>query len=230
MMHGSGGQPTTWPWRDATQGNTHLIVGLAYGGQDDAGAQGIRSDPATCTAMIKYINDVRAAVDKDYGVDQSQVFLTGLSMGGWGVNFYGFKPEAKGLYRGYCIMAAGPRNDSGVDLSVAKGLPLLLVNGETDPNKRAADEGKPAAEKAGIIVEYKILPGEGHVPRPTSSPPPSRHGSRPTAPSRKSRSGSPTRRNSRPTGRVKRSPSTKRPAPSLPRTPSSSRPANAQRS
>ena len=164
MMHGSGGQPTTWPWRDATQGNTHLIVGLAYGGQDDAGAQGIRSDPATCTAMIKYINDVRAAVDKDYGVDQSQVFLTGLSMGGWGVNFYGFKPEAKGLYRGYCIMAAGPRNDSGVDLSVAKGLPLLLVNGETDPNKRAADEGKPAAEKAGIIVEYKILPGEGHVP------------------------------------------------------------------
>lgn len=164
MMHGAGAQPTTWPWRDATGGKTHLIVGLAYGGQDDAGAQGIRSDAATCTAMMKYINDIRALVDRDYGVDQSQVFLTGLSMGGWGVNFYGFKPEAKGLYRGYCIMAAGPRTDSGVDLSVAKGLPLLLVNGETDPNKRAADEGKPAAEKAGAIVEYTIIPGQGHVP------------------------------------------------------------------
>lgn len=164
MMHGAGAQPTTWPWRDATEGKTYLIVGLAYGGQDDAGAQGIRSDAGTCTAMMKYINDIRALVDKDYGVDQGQVFLTGLSMGGWGVNFYGFKPEAKGLYRGYCIMAAGPRTDSGVDLSVAKGLPLLLVNGETDPNKRAADEGKPAAEKAGAIVEYTIIPGEGHVP------------------------------------------------------------------
>ena len=164
FMHGAGGKPTTWPFRDTTKGNGYLIVGLAYGGQDDAAAEGIRQDASTVSAMMKYIDDVRALVDKEYGVDPSQVFLTGLSMGGWGVNFYGFHAEAKGKYRGYCIIAAGPLEEQGVDLSVAKGLPLLLVNGEQDQNLQAAQRGKPAAEKAGAIVELKVIPGEGHVP------------------------------------------------------------------
>lgn len=164
FMHGAGGKPTTWPFRDTTKGSGYLIVGLAYGGQDDAAAQGIRQDASTVSAMMKYIDDVRALVDKEYGVDPSQVFLTGLSMGGWGVNFYGFHADARGKYRGYCIIAAGPLEEQGVDLSVAKGLPLLLVNGEQDQNLQAAQRGKPAAEKAGAIVELKVIPGEGHVP------------------------------------------------------------------
>ncbi len=164
FMHGAGGKPTTWPFRDTTQGKGYLIAGLAYGGQDDAGAQGIRQEAATVSAMMKYIDDIRALVDKEYGVDQGQVFLAGLSMGGWGVNFYGFHADAKGKYRGYCIIAAGPLEEQGVDLSVAKGLPMLLVNGEQDQNLAAAQRGKPAAEKAGAIVELKVIPGEGHVP------------------------------------------------------------------
>ncbi len=164
FMHGAGAKPTTWPFRDTTHGMGYLIVGLAYGGQDDAGAQGIRQDESTKKSMMKYIDDIRALVDKEYGVDQGQVFLSGLSMGGWGVNFYGFHADAKGKYRGYCIIAAGPLEEQGVDLSIAKGLPMLLVNGEQDQNLQAAQRGKPAAEKAGAIVELKVIPGEGHVP------------------------------------------------------------------
>lgn len=163
-MAGTGFGPMTWPFSQMDGGNTYLVLGLAYGGQDDLGEGGLKGDPATCSAMIKYFNQVRAAVDKDYGVDASQVFLAGFSKGGWGVNFYGFKPEARGLYCGFCIISAGITTRSHVDLSVAKGLPLLMVNGELDENKKAADVGKPAAEKAGILVEQKVIPGEGHMP------------------------------------------------------------------
>jgi poly(3-hydroxybutyrate) depolymerase len=164
FMHGAGGKPTTWPFKTATKGEGYIIVGLSYGAFPDAGAGGIKSDPKSCDAMIDYINKVREAVKTAYGIDDKQVFLTGLSMGGWGVNFYGFNKKAAGLYRGYCIIAAGPMTTTPVDLSVAKGLPLLVLNGEKDPNLAAANKGKPAAEKAGDIVTQAIIPGQGHVP------------------------------------------------------------------
>jgi pimeloyl-ACP methyl ester carboxylesterase len=162
FMHGSGGSPTTWPWKSATGGKGYLICGLSYGGVPDAGAKGIGSDAATVTAMVGFINKVRERLDQVYGIDQKRVFLTGLSMGGWGVNFYGMTKEARGLYRAYAILAAGARPD--VDLTVAQGLPVLVLNGEQDPNLAAAKQGMPELEKAGALGEQVIIPGQGHVP------------------------------------------------------------------
>ena len=162
FLHGSGGKPTSWPWKTATNGEGYLIAGLCYGAFDDGGAGGILSDPASCEAMIAFIDKARAWIDEHYGVDQQAVFLTGLSMGGWGTNFYGFHEKARGRYRGYAILAAGPR--SGVDHSVAQGLPVMLLNGSEDQNLAAANQGKPLLEKAGAIVTQVVLEGEPHVP------------------------------------------------------------------
>jgi len=162
FMHGSGGSPTTWPFKDATGGKGYLIAGLSYGAFSDAGAGGIKTDAAGCTAMIKFIDQVRAEIDKLYGVDQKHVYLTGLSMGGWGVNFYGFNKEARGRYRGYAILAAGPRKE--VDLTIARGLPVMVLNGDKDPNLAVAKEGVGPLGNAGGIVKQVILPGQPHVP------------------------------------------------------------------
>ena len=162
FMHGSGGSPTTWPFKDATEGKGYLVAGLSYGAFSDAGAGGIKSDPPSCSAMIKFIDQVRAEIDKLYGVDQKHVYLTGLSMGGWGVNFYGFNKDARGRYRGYAILAAGPRKET--DFSIPRGLPVLVLNGEKDPNLAVAKEGVGPLGNAGAIVKQVSLPGQPHVP------------------------------------------------------------------
>lgn len=172
FMHGSGGKPTSWPWKSATGGKGYLICGLSYGAFADGGAAGIKTDKKSRLAMVEFIDKVRKQIDQTYGIDQDRVFLTGLSMGGWGVNLYGLLEEARGKYRAYCIMAAGLRSGGALDLSVTKGLPLLLINGETDPNLPAANEGKPVFEKAGALVTQVVLPGEGHVPSVAAMSPP----------------------------------------------------------
>jgi predicted esterase len=176
FLHGAGGSPTTNPFKEITDGKGYLVVGLSYGGQDDGAAQG--ASTGAIPAMIAFIAKVRDLVDRTYGVDQKRVFLTGLSMGGWGVNFYGFNEEVKGknLYRGYCIIAAGGQRGDypGKDFTVAKGLPLLLVNGERDQNLAEANDSKPILEKAGIDVKQVVLRGEGHVPTMNTLKPPVR--------------------------------------------------------
>ena len=172
FMHGSGGKPTSWPWKSATDGKGYLICGLSYGAFPDGGAGGIRSDKNSRLSMVEFIDKARDHIDKTYGVDGERVFLTGLSMGGWGVNHYGFLEEARGKYRGYCIMAAGLTGGAPLDLSVTQGLPVLLINGETDASLPNANKGKPVLEKAGALVTQVVLPGEGHVPSVAAMSPP----------------------------------------------------------
>lgn len=164
-LHGSGDSATTLPWLWGTNGKGYIIVGLSY-------VKGNGYDPATVRAMIKYIDAVRELVDKKYGVDEKRVFLSGTSMGGWGVNYYGFNQAAKGRYRGYCIIAAGPSRGSGVDFSVAQDRPVLVLNGDKDENYAAAKQGVPLLERAGAEVTAVVLPGEGHMPDPNKMWPP----------------------------------------------------------
>jgi len=171
FLHGAGAQPTLWPWKPATDAKGYIIVGLSYGGLPDAARGGIPGDEQARRAMIKFIEAARAEVDRIYGIDQRRVFLTGLSMGGWAVNHYGFHPDARGRYRGYCIIAAGIAPRVQLELEVLEGKPLLLLNGETDKNLAAAKQGKPRFEKAGAVVTQVIIPGEGHVPSVESMTP-----------------------------------------------------------
>ncbi len=164
FMHGAGGKPTSWPWRSATRGKGYVIVGLSYAPLPGGGAKGIRSDPLSIELMIEYIKKVIDFVDKNLGINRRHIILSGLSMGGWGVNFYGFNKKAKGLYKAYAILAAGVPTGQRVDLSVTKDIPVLLLNGEKDPNLPAAKRGKPLLEKAGAIVTQVVIPGQGHVP------------------------------------------------------------------
>ena len=97
------------------------------------------------------------------------MFLAGLSKGGFAVCQYGFIEQAKNIYCGYCIIAAGPLR--GTDFSVAKGLPVLVLNGEKDPNLNGAKICTPELQKEGAITTQVIVPGQGHVPSVASMAP-----------------------------------------------------------
>ncbi|MFH1707504.1 MAG: hypothetical protein ABIF71_06265 [Planctomycetota bacterium] len=157
-MHGAGGQPTTIPFRQATDGKGYIVVGLSYGPLGLA-KEGITATPEMRTQMIAYFAKVREKVKATYGLNEKQVYLSGLSMGGWGVNYFGFHKDSKGLYRAYCIIAAGPLTRDGVDLSVAKGVPVMILNGGTDPNLQAANEGLGPLKQAGAVVTQEIIAG-----------------------------------------------------------------------
>jgi len=171
FMHGSGGSPTTWPFRQATDGAGYIVCGLSYGAFPDAGAGGLAMDPEKFKLMMDFIAKVRAQLSRTYDIDQKQVILSGLSMGGWGVNFYGFQTSQKGLYCAYAIIAAGA-DDTGVDLTVTAGLPVLVLNGEKCPNLPQANSGMPALNHAGAIAKQVVLAGEPHVPSQASITPP----------------------------------------------------------
>lgn len=164
-LHGSGDSATTWPWLWGTNGKGYIIVGLSY-------LNGAPSDPASARAMLNYIDKVCKLINDKYGVDEKRVFLSGTSMGGWSVNYCGFTRAARGKYRGYSIIAAGPVSAQGVDLSIAKGCPVLVLNGEKDGNLAAAKKGVPLLEAAGARVTFVTIPNEGHMPNPEAIQPP----------------------------------------------------------
>ncbi len=165
FLHGSGATPTTNIWRTATGGRGAVIVALAYGGQADGGASGrVLGDPDSCRAGHAYIEKVRAALEERYGTDPDRVVLSGFSMGGWAVNYYGFLEDAKGRYAGFAILGAGTTEAPTVDLSIAKGVPVLLLNGRDDVNLARANAGLPLLQNAGAKAKQVILEGQGHIP------------------------------------------------------------------
>lgn len=167
-LHPYGGEPTTFPFRHATGGKGYIVVGLSYGSHPTGarGKDGFISNPrnfrAEVFAMTKFVEQVRTVVDQTWGLDQKRVFLSGNSMGGLAINCFGFHRKAKDRYRGFCLIAAGPMETRATDFSVARGLPVLLINGEKDFNLASATDNKPLLEEAGAIVTQVIVPGEGH--------------------------------------------------------------------
>lgn len=173
-LHGMGGSPTGQPWIEATGGRGYLIAGLAYGGLRDGGSGGVTDEPADVRAMIAYLEAVRGVLAARYGADSARVILSGISMGGWAVNYYGMPRSIRVRYRGLCILSAAPLRRKNVDFSAARGLPVLVVNGERDENLPLARKNIPELQKAGARVTQIQLPGEGHSPRLASLAPPLR--------------------------------------------------------
>ncbi|MFT7617359.1 MAG: hypothetical protein ACI97A_000995 [Planctomycetota bacterium] len=174
VLHGFGMSATTDLCAIATNGQGHLIAGLPYTKRAYNPKSGIMPDKASCLEMAQLIDNARASIDAQYGVDQENVFLCGLFMGGWGVNFYGFIDAARDRYRGYILISAGVKNGKLADLSVTKEKHVLFINGDSCKNLQDAMTGAETLKAAGALVEQVVLPGEGSVPNGRSILPPMR--------------------------------------------------------
>jgi poly(3-hydroxybutyrate) depolymerase len=109
-------------------------------------------------------------VKRDYNVDESRVYVTGISDGGTGVYFFGMREAtiwaACMPLNGHPAVIANPQ--TGADGQLYSGnlvnCPLRIVNGGKDPLYPASSVA-PIVEmfrKAGVPLEFQVYPDAGH--------------------------------------------------------------------
>ncbi|MFC1582304.1 hypothetical protein ACFL4W_02075 [Planctomycetota bacterium] len=162
-LGGMGGRPSLGPIKKATGGKEWFIMGMTYAELADKGGGPLKYDPAAFSRMAKHIRKTIVEMKKHYRIDERRVFLSGFSLGGWGISNFGMHRQARGLLAGYICIAAGPRRDNVTDFSVAKGLPVLVINGELDANLQTANRNTPLLKQAGADVTQIIVEAAPHT-------------------------------------------------------------------
>jgi poly(3-hydroxybutyrate) depolymerase len=121
-------------------------------------------------AQVENIERLVDRIKRDYNVDESRIYVTGISDGGTGVYFLAMRaatPWAACLpLNGHPLVLANP--DSGTDgilfSSNLANCPLHVVNGGRDPLYPAASVAPLVAmfRRGGIPVDFQVYPDAGH--------------------------------------------------------------------
>jgi predicted esterase len=83
--HGYRGRPTTWPFRQATEGEGFLIAGVEYGTE----AYGSRLRHEQAAPEEAHFKAVLNQLTEIYNVDTDRVFMGGFSQGGYSTTVLG---------------------------------------------------------------------------------------------------------------------------------------------
>ena len=120
--------------------------------------------------QVDNITRLIARVKRDYNVDESRTYVTGISDGGTGVYFLAMRAatpwSACMPLNGHPLVIANP--DTGADGQLYVGnlvnCPLHIVNGGKDPLYPAASVAPLVAmfKRAGVPHEFKVYPDAGH--------------------------------------------------------------------
>jgi predicted esterase len=171
VYHGMGGQPTTWPFRQATTGKGFIIIGMGY----------VPSGEGKLTEgqYIDYLKRERRSVleVKRYlsgrlRIDEKRLFIAGYSRGGWHTSAM-LESSAK-IWAGAVIFAAGRSPNAGAITTAAgrkalRGKPIYIGAGEKDVNLAPAKKAASYYEKVGAKVTFEEYKGAGHGFDPTKS-------------------------------------------------------------
>jgi len=110
-------------------------------------------------AQVEQLNTMLDEVINDYCVDEDRVYLTGLSMGGYGTWYLGFSHTER-------FAALVPVCGSGIRSSAQKlkNTPIWVFHGEDDPIVPFADSEYlvNAIKEAGGNIRFTRYPNVGH--------------------------------------------------------------------
>ncbi len=164
VYHGMGGQPTTWPFRQITNGKGFIIVGMEYLHRGKA--------KLTKGEYINYFKrerksvlEVKRYVCERLKIDEERLFVTGTSKGGWHTSSI-FESSTK-VWAGAVIIAAGrSRNarllSSSAGRKALRGKPIYIGAGEKDINLPWAKKAATYYKSLGAEVTFEECEGEGH--------------------------------------------------------------------
>lgn len=120
--------------------------------------------------QVENITSLVARIKRNYNVDESRTYITGISDGGTGVYFFAMRHatpwSACMPLNGHPLVIANP--DTGADGQLYVGnlanCPFHIVNGGKDPLYPAASVEPLIAmfKKAGVATEFKVYPDAGH--------------------------------------------------------------------
>jgi acetyl esterase/lipase len=147
--HGKNGDPTTWPFKQLTEGVGYIVIGMEYGDRENP-------DPAKDLENLKRI---RAFVGSKLRIDPKLLFMGGFSQGGWSTSRFsdGYLDQLAGLV----ILGAGGSPGGGGGARI-KGLPVFVGIGENDEYKNHAESARGAYEAKGAAVTFQEWKGLGH--------------------------------------------------------------------
>lgn len=171
VYHGMNAQPTTWPFRQATQGKGFIIIGMGYVPQENS--------KMTKEQYIDYMGrerrsvlEVKRQVSKALKIDEDRFFVGGFSKGGW--HSSAMIESSPKVWAGAVIFAAGrSRSVSLISTPAGKKAlqdkPIYIGAGEKDANLRSAKRAAEYYKQLGAKVTFEEFKGAGHGFDPTGS-------------------------------------------------------------
>jgi poly(3-hydroxybutyrate) depolymerase len=169
FYHGMNGQPTTWPFKQVTDGKGFIIIGMGYVPNGEG--------PMTEGQYINYIKrerrsvlEVKRYISERLRIDQKRLFITGSSKGGWHASVM-FESSPK-VWAGAVILAAGRSQNANVlstavDRKALRGKPVYIGAGEKDVNLASAKKAAAYYERVGAEVTFEEYKGAEHAFDPT---------------------------------------------------------------
>lgn len=102
--HGAGGRPSTWPFRQVTDGSGFVVIGMNYVNDDY-----YQTLPPEKTKPEKaYVNEVLDAASQRLNLDRGIIIMGGFSQGGYSTTVLG--EQMLDRLAGLVILGAGRRN------------------------------------------------------------------------------------------------------------------------
>jgi poly(3-hydroxybutyrate) depolymerase len=156
FLHGSVGhfKAYTWAWARLAEEQGYVIVAPSFG-------FGLWGQPGGTDAALAALEDAKTRVE----IDESQVYLAGLSNGGLGVSL--LAQQAPERFRGLMFFSPVMKTevvDRESFQQAWNGRPVLIVTGEADERVSVSYVAERASrmEQGGVSVTYVTYPGEDH--------------------------------------------------------------------
>jgi outer membrane protein assembly factor BamD (BamD/ComL family)/dienelactone hydrolase len=149
--HGKNNDPKTWPFKEATDGQGYVIVGMDYINRE--GTNDAKED-------IENLNRIRAFVSSKVRVNNKLIFMGGFSQGGWSTSKFSnlYMDQLAGLL----IMGAGG-SPAEKAIPLLKGKPVFVGIGELDDANKNAKLARDAYTAKGADVTFEEFKGLPHT-------------------------------------------------------------------
>ena len=148
--HGSNGNPQSYPFKDLTDGQHYLILGMEYTNRDKPEA----------VAEVDNLKRILKFIGTKVRVNPKLMFMGGFSQGGWSTSSF------SNLYieqlAGLIIMGSGgtPGDKAG---PLVKGKPVFIGIGEQDPANASAKSSREAYTAKNALVTFEEFKGLAHA-------------------------------------------------------------------
>ena len=158
--HGYRGRPTTWPFRQATEGEGFLVAGVGYGPP----AYGQTPRQELLPPEVEHFQAVLSQPAETYSIDPDRVFMGGFSQGGYSTTVLGERigPQLAGL----SVLGAGRAYVDGrrpVKKAIWRKPVFVECGADDERHYPRAVEAAAVYRSWGAAVTFERWEGVGHT-------------------------------------------------------------------
>lgn len=156
---GQGGSPDTTFLRNLTDGRDYIVVGMPHVAGDKQ-PENAREQEALRATELQGLRNARIWLAAHATIDETAVFLAGVSKGGWTASMLWERELPK--LAGLVILLAGRLPGPEAPSTALVGKPVYIGVGETDPNHLPAVRARHFFRRRGAKVSFDVYEGVGH--------------------------------------------------------------------